>query len=316
MSITPSSLTIDRWGSGRFVQVVVGLSKAPLQTLSVALALTDSSVTANQTQLTFGPGLPTSVTITLTGTTYGPNSLSMIATPSDPGIQPESLFITRPNFALPITSGLEFWFKADGGALNGSGVAASSPNEQVAQLMDMSSNGRSMIQNNSNNQPKFQLNQQNGLPGLLFDGADDFLDFSSQLSINDMSIYWVGRFLEFPSNASGFFHGIASNYAANNFSAGLYWFQGGDIVAGANGTFAANTPYNIQIMRAGSSWQLIVNGQAKTVSGNAVAAVIKGIGKSFADYSNMIVHEFVIFSRQLNSAEQTQMNSYLSRWGI
>jgi hypothetical protein len=87
-------------------------------------------------------------------------------------------------------------------------------------------------------------------------------------------------------------------------------------VAGANGTFAANTPYNIQIMRAGSSWQLIVNGQAKTVSGNAVAAVIKGIGKSFADYSNMIVHEFVIFSRQLNSAEQTQMNSYLSRWGI
>ncbi|MFM7315671.1 MAG: hypothetical protein ACKO5E_01870, partial [bacterium] len=249
MSISPSSATMDRWGAARSVQVVVGLSAAPVQTTTVTLALSDPSVTASATLLTFGPGLPTSATVTLIGTTYGPNNVTMTATPSNPAIMPQALLITRQNFALPVQSGLEFWFKADGGAWTASGQQATANNDLIAQLFDMSANGRSMLQANTTFQPKFQNNQQNGLPGVVFDGADDLLEFTNSLSLNDLSIYWVGKFVESPSASSSLFHGSTANSAANNYVNGIYWFQGGDILQSAAGTFNQNTPYSVQILR-------------------------------------------------------------------
>jgi len=317
MSITPASATMDRWGTGRSIQVAVGLSSAPLQTTTVTLGLSDPSVTASVNLLTFGPGLPTSANVTLTGTTYGPNNVTMTANPSNPGIMPQALLITRPNFALPVQSGLEFWFKADGGALKASGQQATANNDLIAQFFDMSAIGRSMLQANPTLQPKFQNNQQNGLPGVVFDGNDDFLDFADNLNLNDLSIYWIGRFLETPSAGSAFLHGNQPNFAINNYTGGIYWYNAPDIVSYNGPIFSQNTPVNVQLSRSGSNWQLIVNGQTRTMNyGYSTSGSIKGAGKSFSDFSNMMIHEIAIFSRSLSTAEQAQMNTYLSRWSI
>ncbi len=316
MSITPASAMIDRWGAGRSVQVVISLSTEPSQNTVVAISLSDPSVTSSASQLTFGPGLPVSATLTLTGTTYGPNNVTMMVTPSNPAIMPQALLITRPSFGLPVQSGLEFWFKSDGGALKSNGTAASLNNDLIAQLFDMSANARSMTQANSTFQAKYQLNQQNGLPGVVFDGVDDLLEFSGTLSLNDMSIFWVGRILENPTASSAFLHGPFANSGPNNYANGLFWFQGGDILQAAVGTFNQNVPYSLQIYRNNANWQVVVNGQAKTANGNSTVAQLKGVGKSFSDFSNMVIHEVVIFSRALSASEQSQVLNYLGRWGI
>ncbi|MFM7132100.1 MAG: hypothetical protein ACKO0V_22355, partial [bacterium] len=222
-----------------------------------------------------------------------------------------------PNFALPVQSGLEFWFKADGGAWTASGQQATANNDLIAQLFDMSANGRSMLQANMTFQPKFQNNQQNGLPGVVFDGADDFVEFTDNMNLNDMSVYWIGRILETPNASSAFFHGNQPNYAINNYSAGIYWYNAPDIVSFIGPIFSQNTPANVQLFRSGSNWQLIANGQPRAINfGYSIPGSIKGTGKSFSDFSNMIIHEMAIFSRSLSSAEQAQMNTYLSRWAI
>lgn len=316
LNFASSQLTLDRWGTVNQTSTTLSVSNVPSSAVTVSLTSSDPSVTISPTSVSFGPSSAMSASVTFTGTTLGPNQVVITATPSDAGIAATTLTITRPAYGLPVTNGLSLWVRADQGVFKNDGTAATADLDSVKTWKDYSGLARDLSQATTGTQPVLKLAAQNNLPGLQFDGVDDMLEFATTMGLTDLSIYWVGRFLELPSNESAFFHGVNSNYAANNYSSGLYWFQGADIVTGANGSFNQNTPYRTTISRAGSAWQLTVNDADKLVGGNATTATIKGVGRAYFGYSSMIVHEMIIYSRKLSTAENTDVNTYLSRWGI
>jgi hypothetical protein len=84
---------------------------------------------------------------------------------------------------LPIAmDGLEFWFSADRGVTHNAGV--------VTSWKDLSDHQRNAVQTSAASRPRFVATALAGKPGLVFDGADDFLklpalptDFTGGLSL-------------------------------------------------------------------------------------------------------------------------------------
>ncbi|MFM1802814.1 MAG: hypothetical protein RJA81_2166 [Planctomycetota bacterium] len=316
LSFSSTEITLDRWGDDQNNTVNLELSSAPSSEFVVNLTASDTSVTVSPSQVTFSPGGPISVGITLTGAMTGPNQVVLTASSNLQTVAPVTLLIQRPSLDIPVLNGLQLWLRSDYGTIGRNGQSGLTDLNPVAQWRDCSGFGRDLYQGQNGQQPVFRTSSQNGLPGIAFDGLDDMLEFSNTLNLNNFSIYWVGKILESPSNGSAYFHGVNGNYAANHYSMGLYWYQGVDIVTGANGSVTQNNPLKIAIYRSGSSWQYYVNGVSQTVSGNSMQAIIKGIGRAYTGYSNMVLNEAVIYSRSLTSAERGAINTYLSRWGV
>lgn len=316
ISFAVPEITLNRWGAGSQIVSSLSVSVPPTSPITVSLSSSDPSITVSPTSVTFGPDSPLSVNFSLAGMAIGPDQAIITATASEPGIASKVMTVNRPPFGLPVTDGLKLWLSADRGLMKSDGTNATIDQESVAQWLDYSGQNQHLNQLTGTAQPKLRTSYQNSLPGIQFDGSNDCLEFDSTLNLNDLSIYWIGKMLEYPTNESALFHGTAASYAANNYSNGLYWFQGADIVSGANGSFYPNTPYKIALIRTGSTWQLNVNGSDKQVNGLSNTAIIKGFGKAYSGYSNMVLNEFIVFSRKLSVTENNSIQNYLSRWGI
>jgi hypothetical protein len=83
-----------------------------------------------------------------------------------------------------LVPGLRLWVKADAGVI---GTAGS-----VSTWQDQSGNGNHLVQPTASNQPQLVAGQANGLPVLRFDGAGDYLSFTTRLT-NIRSVFWVIR---------------------------------------------------------------------------------------------------------------------------
>jgi hypothetical protein len=79
-------------------------------------------------------------------------------------------------------SGLLTWYKADAGLLDASNNPITSDGTAVKTWQDQSGNSNHLVQSTSTKQPLYKVSQQNGLPGILFDGTDDFFTTTSRLS--------------------------------------------------------------------------------------------------------------------------------------
>jgi hypothetical protein len=81
-------------------------------------------------------------------------------------------------------TGLKLWVKADAGIT----VAGGS----VSAWADQSGNGNHLVQADSANQPLLVVGEVNGLPVLRFDGAGDWLSFTTRLT-TIRTVFWVIR---------------------------------------------------------------------------------------------------------------------------
>jgi hypothetical protein len=81
-------------------------------------------------------------------------------------------------------TGLKLWVKADAGVTAVGGF--------VSSWADQSGNGNHLVQATAANEPQFVAGEANGLPVVRFDGAGDYVSFTSRLT-NIRSVFWVIR---------------------------------------------------------------------------------------------------------------------------
>ena len=105
--------------------------------------------------------------------------------------------------APALVPGLKLWVKADAGVV-GSGSS-------VATWQDQSGNGNHLVQPTAANQPQLVPAQANGLPVLRFDGAGDYLSFTTRLT-TIRSVFWVIKRAAAATPGYRFLLGDPTNY--------------------------------------------------------------------------------------------------------
>lgn len=80
-----------------------------------------------------------------------------------------------------------------------------SDNDAVSSWTDFSGNANHAAQGSGTLQPIFKTNQVNGFPAIEFDGSDDYLDFTSNLTTQATSVFFV-----FSENNPQNWHGVLS----------------------------------------------------------------------------------------------------------
>ena len=167
-------------------------STAPAN-LTVTAEAADSDGTISKVEFFAGStmiGTDTSspFTITWTNVAAGSYTLTAKATDNSGALKTSAPVPVAVNLATgpgPIFTGLALWLKADAGlTLNGSTVSG---------WADQSGQGRNAFQGTTASQPKL-VTTALGLPGLQFDGTNDFMTFD--MPVNDltgMTIFLVGN---------------------------------------------------------------------------------------------------------------------------
>lgn len=226
--------------------------------------------------------------------------------------------------ALSDLSGLQAWYKADAGTSSVVDGAA------LSAWDDQSGNGRHLAQATGANQPLFQTNEQNGLPGVQF-VTDDSMTSALSMALKPVTFIFVVEATGAPAGGHTYAFGssVDGGYAflERNNSSGVQAFekQGtGAIGAGTAVLGAAPRPTRICVARytAGSDWTLR---QARTAdgSGNSVQAMTAStlvLGKhgTAATFGLVgFIYEFGCWNRDLTDAEILGAEAHLAtRWGL
>ena len=186
------------------------------------------------------------------------------------------------------------------------------------------------IQSTVDNKPKFRTNIFNGLPGILFDGSNDFLIASSVgISGKGLSIFIVAKRISFVS-----FQGLVSGVTSSQDQEpgafiGYLDFNNGMIYSGALGTYwqsvaqpnpADGSPFIYSTIFNGTTNISYLNSNVgNAVNVNTVFNVDKiSIGSRYFSgtgnqFFNGYVSEVIIFNRGLNTEERLAVNAYLSK---
>ncbi len=186
------------------------------------------------------------------------------------------------------------------------------------------------IQSTVDNKPKFKTNIFNGMPGILFDGSNDFmLSNSVGISGKGLSIFIVARRILFAT-----FQGLVTGYTFSNDQEqgafiGYLDFNNGMIYTGAFSTFwqsvaqpnpADGTPFIFSTIFNGTTNTSYLN----TAIGSPINVVTTfnadklAIGSRFFSananqFFNGYAAEIIIFNRGLNTEERLAVTAYLSK---
>jgi prepilin-type N-terminal cleavage/methylation domain-containing protein len=186
------------------------------------------------------------------------------------------------------------------------------------------------IQTTADYKPKYKINIFNGLPGIYFDGSNDFMLASSVgISGKGLSIFIVAKRTIFASY-QGLVSGITTSHDQEPGSfIGYLDFNNGMIYSGAASTFwqsvaqpnpGDGTPFIYSTIFNGTTNISYLNtSTGVTVNSNSIFSVDKmSIGsRYFSSTGNQVfnghVSEIIVFNRGLNTEERLAVNAYLSR---
>jgi hypothetical protein len=112
-------------------------------------------------------------------------------------------FLDAATPAPALVSGLKLWVKADAGVVSSGGF--------VSTWQDQSGSGNHLIQATAANQPQLVAAQANGFPVLRFDGAGDFMSFTTRLT-TIRSVFWVVKRAAAATPGYRFLLGDPTNY--------------------------------------------------------------------------------------------------------
>jgi len=212
-------------------------------------------------------------------------------------------------------------FDADtGGAL----VAA---NGTVGRWQDKSGNGRHATQAIANNRPQRQVNVFSGRDALTFDGSNDALILSSNVTMSGgASIIVVSR--KTNSANQGGFHSLRGFVSSNH-----HPFTDGNAYDGFASTarFSFAQAYRSDVyvwsVIAGSQWTAYANNsvldQRSYTSANQSSGSLQALGAGSTDASAVTgfwfagqICEVLIFTRGISVLENTRLYNYLkAKWG-
>ena len=329
MSALPGTMVLDRSGSGTQAILAVALTVAPIVNTNVTVTSSDPSVTVSPSVVVFGPGLPLSANVTVTGSTIGPVNVTLTATPSDLTIAPKTVAITRSTLALPVQTNLAMWLRADSGVIKRGGTNAAVLDDPVQGWQDLSSNALNLSQATLTYQPLYKPTGMNNLPGVTFDGIDDVMTGSDALlplGKADRTVVMVAKWNMFVAAYGGMSWGSNTTNAVFGM---VKWsgttppatVQGWAFDYASSYVLTVNTPVLWVVTLSGGLLSQRINRtsvMSNVVSSqNTISANFRmGAETNASGFQGITFSEVVVFNRALTPTEITQMESYAARWNV
>lgn len=200
---------------------------------------------------------------------------------------------------------------------------------------DAAGSGNYAKQTNALKQPLYKTNIQRGLPGVLFDGNNDWMQLQTQLVIAgaytcfavtqtvDDGIAQIIHNLNGNGMASPYLLDMTLNHAANTAGGSIY--DGGAVSASYAGdptglniwavTAAVNTVVSVYrngVLKAGTT----VSGPAWSTPSGTTGS-IGAIRGGTSNFLNGYLFEFIVYDSVLSAVDMARVHEYLSKkWGI
>ena len=233
----------------------------------------------------------------------------------------------RPQTAAAVTpatySNLEAWWKADSLSLTNSAPVGGTGIE----WQDESSNNRDGTQGTAGARPLFKTSIFGSMPAIRFDGSDDTLAFTPDISKganDDYSVLIVGKSLN-STDGELLGHSVTNIQVRVNRSAGPTVSFFGNSIEAISDAFS-NSLTNVHLI----TWR--TDGTADTTSfrenktargsglgtGNSELKLNRIARTSFGGFANWDIAEIVVYSRRLTDAEVDNLydNYFKTRWGL
>ena len=215
-------------------------------------------------------------------------------------------------------TGLHLWFDITD-VLSGAEPSADAPIGGAGALwQDKSGNGWDASQSTGIKQPLYKTNIQNGLPAILFDGTDDFLQVISDSINQPYTVIMVGRptdiepqhiWLSNRPNASDMIVYEATDFYMRSFTLQDTGFN-----------LVQDTNYKIIMTFDGASSLCRLNGaDSATLSPGTNLLYNINIGSGATGSQNFAgyIFEIIVYAKVLNPTEVGQIETYLNtKWGL
>jgi hypothetical protein len=196
-------------------------------------------------------------------------------------------------------AGLKLWVKADTGVTEAGGL--------VSGWLDQSGNANDLVQAVPASQPQIVAGAANGLPAVRFDGAGDFLSFSTRLTAI-RTVFWVASADVSSHTGYRFLLGDASTYHFHSGATSTIWHASSSSAAIRSGETRVNgalvngvtteRPTNLSLI------SLVTTGD---VTADALSRDRANDRSWWGDVAELIVYE-----RALTEAERQAVEGYLA----
>ncbi len=197
--------------------------------------------------------------------------------------------------------------------LDASSISGLNNNDPVSSWADISGNNNDAVQATSINQPIYLTNQVNALPAINFDGTNDFLDFNTNITSGDITLFavYLSRKVSQGSVLNTQKHFVLTK---NNVASILYTTPNTRYDIGKpNNSFAV---FSLQTDGAvsGSSLTLTSGVNRLNFTRNSLSNSSKS---SIGNYLNIVylqgqIAETIIYNQVLNSAERKIVGNHLA----
>jgi len=229
----------------------------------------------------------------------------------NPILIPRIAFSQPSGAVLPVFGGQVLWLKADALTLNN--------NDAVSSWTDSSGNGKDHAQASGTKQPTFKTNQQNGKPGVSFDGTnDDLVSASVPTTALVYSIFTVQKF----TSAAGL-QGLWRNGDGDGW--GVYDNVGTRAilhraVASLNDAAATTNAEIWSAVRTSAPLaKFWVNGANQTISNStsvpnapSAFAILGAFSEALGFYFGGLVFEVIVYDNALSDTDRGAVETYLN----
>ncbi|PCJ01501.1 MAG: hypothetical protein COB15_00860 [Flavobacteriales bacterium] len=227
------------------------------------------------------------------------------------------------------------WVKADANVYSDAGTTPATSGDNVRQWNDVSGNGLNGFSTVVANQPEYELNAQNGYPGIRVKG-NQFISFPAMGIANNSSITYIMAFKDTAVGGRGTNNNGSGDYLIDRvsptnelFSLKLvnpsrYGYQkrtdAGSAIGGVSTTTAINNSAKVIEYRRdyGVDYQIFYNnsleGSAAEANGPSTPPAPQ-IGRHCSYWNQGLrgyIYEFIIYNFALNTAQTIIVNNYLS----
>mgnify|MGYP001582536698 CR=1 FL=1 len=226
------------------------------------------------------------------------------------------------SFSPSDVANLAFWFKADQ-------ITGLNDGDTLTTWNDQSGNSRNVTQGTSTKRPTYKTAILNGLPILRFDGADDFLKTSSEVSYTaTMSVFSVIKtstgFASYPLTGIG-----SVNTFFHEFVSATSWKFSGYNTSNASNGLDANTITSgawtvLSSMLRSTTCEMYANGAtngstARTGTNNSGNAhlTVGAYGDGSFGWLNGDLAEVIIYFADIGDTDRQNVQNYLgSKYAI
>jgi hypothetical protein len=217
------------------------------------------------------------------------------------------------------------WLKADAGAYKDAGVTLAADGESVQRWADQSGHANHANQATAGFRPVYRATALNGLPGLQFDDADDFLQLTAPLANPSQSVFCVARFDNPGADANSYLIGRSDNspttvWGFDDDAQGMRLLStSSNYFGGLKRTDVRGSTKIFELSITANTATLFVNGVQQGTPGTIVTDFTANLIGAYTGGRNFggLMGELLAFPAVLNAAAAKNIRKYLNRkWGL